>query len=98
MLFKKFYKNQYVMNKTTGQAFRVTTGEVQSRGRYQLADLRGNTSPDYRTTYSNLVAITNFEAQICAAGEKIIRDKQAMSEMDATVVALHRALKAQIAG
>lgn len=86
----------YAMNKKTGACYSIVTDTVQTRNRRQVQDFRLNKSKTTQIAESKLCPITEFEASICFAAEKILRGKQAMDAQQHVIVDLYKNLKSRI--
>ena len=93
MIYCNMAKYDHVMNKETGKSYTICTGNLQSRNRYAVRDYKGNRD---RIAESKLIPITKFEVMISRGGEQIIANKKAMTEVQATIVALYRNLKTRV--
>lgn len=90
-------KNNYVLNTTDGLTYQITTDKIQTRNRRQVRGTTIRNVKHTRIASNNLRYLTDFEASICMTAEKIIRNKKAMTETQATIVSLSRILKKNIA-
>lgn len=86
----------YAMNRKTGKAYAVTTGNEQTRNRVQLEGMEIRSPEHTRYAVSSLAALSQTEATICFMAEKVLRGKHKRSELDRNMVALYRTLQQEV--
>lgn len=89
---KSLEKNSYAIDKRTGKCYCLKTDTVQTRNRRQCQDLRIYKSKTYRIPESQLIPVTDFEANLCFNAEKIKRGMMRHSFEDTFMLGLHRDL------
>ncbi len=86
--YKSTLHGTNVYNPKTAHCYRITSKSVGTRGRVTMKDIYGNT---HRGPVSGLVQMTPFEAAVVAEGERTVRRKHTMSEMDRTLASCYTA-------
>ena len=88
--------SNYVLNTNDGLTYEVTSPNLQSRNRVQVAGTTVKNVRHVQVALNHLRPLTEFEANICMYAEQILRNKKAMSVTDHTVVLLARSLKKKV--
>lgn len=88
-------KNTYVLNPNDrSTTYRITSDTVQSRGRRQVESTETKRAhKNVQVAQSSLIKLSDWEAQVTMAAEKILRNKKAMTPQEHTIVAIARSIK-----
>lgn len=89
------FKNTYVLNPNDrSTTYRITSDTVQSRGRRQVESTETKRAhKNVQVAQSSLIKLSDWEAQVTMAAEKILRNKKAMTPQEHTIVTIARSIK-----